>query len=105
MFKLINRVLFGIVNPSYWIQNNPYNSEVDDVINNLNWDNITLINDYYADVDGMKLWICNHPYNSFHIGRELPSRLTRYKLMKRINPLIIEAVKEKRKKNIESMYG
>lgn len=90
LIENIKRILFAITHPTYWIQNQPYNAELDKAINDLDWNKIKVISEYNAEIDGMTLWIANHPYSSFYIGNRLPSRLTRHRLMKKIEQKLAE---------------
>ena len=85
MIYKIKRYIFALTHPNYWLQNYTYNSALDEIINSLNWDEVEIESRYHALIDGRRFWVASHPYSSFEVCDEQPSRLTRHKLMKVIN--------------------
>jgi len=93
--------------PIYWIMNKSYNKEWDLKLTNLlNEHEFTNITYYHASLNGIAIWIANHPYASFtctfDINHNLmitvrPSRYTIYlankKLQKELTRLRDLAIK------------
>ena len=88
------------VNPLLWVQNCQYSQILDDEINSLDWNKVKVVDDCYVEVDGLVLWVGNHPYASFEIDELMPSRRTRVRLMKVISPHIKKYKENKIKKAI-----
>ena len=92
---MLKEFFFVLFHPSYWYQIYPYNEYWDayckSLLNSGNqFTNITL---YRATLNNKSIWIENHPYASFTIGkgqfRVRPSRYTIYKLHQRLISSII----------------
>lgn len=77
-----------LLNPSYWLMNNPYDREWDRTFNKLMEEyNFTDITNHTAKLGDTIVWVANHPYASFtkflrQSGR--PSRITIYKARKKL---------------------
>ena len=87
--------VFTVLNPSYWIMNNPYNKSIDiflcEALNKgfkvYNYDG------YTADIENVTFWVENHPYAQFTVLSCLvrPSRL----MVKLANDALISSVPSK----------
>lgn len=86
------RWLFGLLVPLYWIQNTSYDEAWDLECRRL-LDQGTKIKrgaGYTASFGNHTLWVTNHPYASFtkyngiRAVSGMPSRLTRYRMMRRL---------------------
>jgi hypothetical protein len=66
-----------IFTPGCWVQNKSYSAILDAKLNKLMQEgDFYNIDKYHAEIGGIKLWISNHPYASFSMGMERPSRRT-----------------------------
>ena len=62
------RVLFT---PSCWIQNHQYSEDWDRRLRKLMMQHsFKPLDNYRAELGGIKMWIANHPYASFHIDED-----------------------------------
>lgn len=77
-----NWTLLALLTPSCWTQNYNYDEDLDAWLNRCidNEMPIRVLSKYNAEVDGVSLWIANHPYASFTTKRNgvtvRPSRAT-----------------------------
>lgn len=75
------------INPMYWNMIYAYSNSWDYELNNLmdNYD-FTDIDEYTAKLNGVEIWIANHPYASFrpYPERIRPSKYTIYKGMEKL---------------------
>ena len=54
------------ITPPYWLQNNPYNKEWDQILNQLlDEEQFVRLDDYTAKLGKIVVWVNNHPYASF----------------------------------------
>jgi hypothetical protein len=68
------RVLFT---PSCWIQFDTYSKDWDILLNELmQKHDFVPMNEHTACINGIKVWISNHPYGSFEVLGVRPSRIT-----------------------------
>jgi hypothetical protein len=87
MWWLLN-LGFRIINPVFWIQNEPtcwrYDHHLRQALNDPDC-NIEIIDSYTAKINGVQVWINNYPYAFGNLWPSnykevLPSPLTRLKL-------------------------
>jgi len=93
--------------PSYWLMNEKFNKEWDTRVNYL-LDNykFTKTDGYRGTIDGVDIWVENHPYSSFtldtKLGRYRPSRSTVAKAYRIYNRFLNEQKKIEIKKSIQN---
>src|SRR5690625_4096875 len=91
MKKLLKNIKY-LFKPKFWVMSHPYSREWDIKLNELldKENNVRVINECWADVGGMKVWICSYPYG-FGTPKQLevrPSRAT----IERLQEEVIRAV-------------
>jgi|VirMetMinimDraft_7_1064189.scaffolds.fasta_scaffold133341_1 hypothetical protein len=100
-----------IFKPSYWLMNNPYSKELDDII-------LELLDKYdFKDIDSFKataklgnaiIWIENRPYSCITLYETplehyRPSRLTILKALKKLDKLEKEEIVKEKEKYFDSV--
>lgn len=84
----IKDFLFFLVRPNYWLMNSPYCRGWDKKLNKLMEEHQFEImsGSLYAKLGGHRVWITNHPYNSFTLDDNhcRPSRKTIYHAMQKL---------------------
>ncbi len=66
MFTWLKYFFTALLNPSTWIQNNPYSAEWDAKLKKLLLTKkFKRIGHYTAMLGDCEIWIANHPYSSF----------------------------------------
>lgn len=83
----MKNLLYLLPRPNFWLSNYPVCREWDRVLNRLidNFE-VKVINEYYADIGGVEVWIRNYPYGygAPEDLKCLPLRATRKRLYDRI---------------------
>ena len=91
MKKLLRSIKY-LFKPKFWVMVHPYNKQWDIKLNELldKENNVRVINEFWADVGGTKVWISNYPYG--YGDPELldirPSRAT----IERLQDAVIESL-------------
>ena len=95
-----------IFKPTYWLMNDPYNEEVDEIVNKLlDKYKMTIVNDYTVKLGEATIWVANRPYASgilygTYLENYRPSRLTIERLFKEFDKIKKSEKSEKYKELI-----
>ena len=94
--KYFFKVLFT---PSCWIQNNTYSREWDQLLNELiDSSDFDSIEEYDANINGIRVWTGNHPYASFTCLGVRPSRMTIFKARDKLERDIFKKIRAEMEK-------
>ena len=93
MKKLIKNVKY-IFKPKFWVMLYPYSRQWDIKLNEMldKENNVRVINEFWGDVGGIKVWISNYPYG-YGDPKTLnirPSRATIERLHKAVEKSVLE---------------
>ena len=98
MKKLLKNIKY-LFKPKFWRMEYPYSRQWDDKLNEMldKENNVRVINEFRADVGGIKVWIGNYPYayGNPELVDIRPSRAT----IERLHKAVIKSVLEEGLKN------
>tara|TARA_R110000765_G_scaffold7963_2_gene25959 strand:- start:2532 stop:2987 length:456 start_codon:yes stop_codon:yes gene_type:complete len=97
-------LLITIFNPAYWFQTQRYVDSWDRALNKvLDEDEITSLDDYYAQIGRWRVWITNHPYASYTHNGSRPRRTTIVRAHHRVKAFRKQQM-DKRYKELDKCY-